>query len=49
MIYLANNEVQQVREGYFVVDKNKQEIEVEGWDRTVSFNEVKLKANCWKM
>lgn len=38
------NDIQQVREGYFAVDKNKKEIEVDGWDSTISFDEMKLKA-----
>jgi len=38
------NDIPQVREGYFAVDKNKKEIEVEGWDDSVDFDEVKLKA-----
>ncbi|MFJ7941546.1 DEAD/DEAH box helicase family protein [Peribacillus sp. NPDC096622] len=36
--------VDQVREGYFAVDKNKKEVEVDGWDSSVNFDEIKLKA-----
>lgn len=43
-LFSQYNDIPQVREGYFAVDKNKKEIEVEGWDGSVNFDEVKLKA-----
>ena len=38
------SEITKVREGYFAVDKNKNVVEVDGWDSNVSDEDTKVKA-----
>ena len=40
----ATKDVTLVREGYFAVDKNKNIVEVDGWDSSVSDEDTKIKA-----
>lgn len=40
----ATKDVTLVREGYFAVDKNKNVVEVDGWDSSVSDEDIKVKA-----
>ena len=37
-------DISQVREGYFAVDKNKNAVEVDGWDSDISDDDAKVKA-----
>lgn len=43
-LFSTPEQITQVREGYFAVDKNKNVVEVEDWDSSVSDEDMKVKA-----
>ena len=42
-LFTTPEQIAQVREGYFAVDKNKNAVEIEDWDSSVSDEETKVK------
>jgi len=43
-LFKKYNEIEKVREGYFAVDKNKQTVEVEGWESILDEQKIKQKS-----
>ncbi|HCY37611.1 MAG: restriction endonuclease subunit R [Candidatus Margulisiibacteriota bacterium] len=43
-LFKSYTDIQNVREGYFAIDKNKTAVDIEGWDSSIDDNKVKAKS-----
>lgn len=43
-LFVSDDQISKVREGYFARDKNQKEVEVEGWDASLADEDVKVNA-----